>query len=292
MNNLTKNVILTPFNILYRLSPAAALKLMFRLKHGFRLDLDNPRTFTEKLQWIKLNDKNPLMPECCDKYAVRAFVEKQGCGELLNHLIWEGFDPEEIPFDDLPDRFVLKITHGSTFNIICRDKEQLNRDEVIKKCRRWLREQYLICYGEWFYGKVRPRIIIEDYLEDKSSGKPDLIDYKVFCFNGRPDYIRVMSERTSGLQEAMYDTRWNLLEGKSMGYPLSNERIECPECLDQMMEAARRLSSPFLHARVDFYVVNGKLYFGEITFTSGAGFHKFGSYEFDLEVGSRLNLTN
>lgn len=102
MNNITKNIVLTLFNFLYKVSPELDLKLLFRIKQGYRLNLDNPKTYNEKLQWIKLNDHNTLMPKCCDKYSVRDFVAEQGCGEILNHLIWQGFNPEDIPFSELP----------------------------------------------------------------------------------------------------------------------------------------------------------------------------------------------
>ena len=156
MDNIKKNIILTPFNILYKISPKLDLKILFRLKLGYKLNLKNPRTYNEKLQWIKLYDKNPLMPKCCDKYAVREYIEEKGYGSILNNLIWEGFNPEDIPFDDLPDKFVLKVTHGSTFNIICQDKSKLDREDVIKNCKKWLKAKFLPCYGEWFYGIEKP----------------------------------------------------------------------------------------------------------------------------------------
>lgn len=290
LNNLTKNMILLPFNIMYLFSPKLTLKTLFRLKQGFPLNLEHPRTYTEKLQWIKLYDKNKLMPICCDKYTVRKYVKKKGCAEILNQLFWQGTDPEQIPFDTLPDQFVIKVTHGSTFNIICRDKSALDREDVKKKCTKWLKAQYLPCYGEWFYGIVKPRIIVEAYLEDQNSPYRDLIDYKIFCFNGKPEYIRVMSDRSNTLHEEIYDTKWNLLKGKSMGFPCAREASPAPECLEELLHYARILSEDFKHARMDFYIVNGKIYFGEITFTSGAGFHRFPSYEFDLEVGSKFSL--
>src|SRR5699024_2222235 len=129
MNNITKNLILSPFNLLYKISPEIDLKVLFYLKQHYRLNLKNPKTYNEKLQWIKLYDKNPLMPKCCDKYTVREFVKNQGCGEILNDLIWEGFSPEDIPFDQLPPKYVIKVTHGSTFNIIQNGTMKISRDE-------------------------------------------------------------------------------------------------------------------------------------------------------------------
>jgi len=288
MNNTTKNIILAPFNWLYKVCPEMELKLLFRLQEGYSLNLSNPKTYNEKLQWIKLYDHNPLMPECCDKYAVRNFVEKQGCGELLNHLIWEGYDPKKIPFNDLPEKFVIKVTHGSTFNIICTNLSELNRNEVITKCTKWLKAKFLPCYGEWFYGKIKPRIIIEDYIES-DDGK-QLRDYKVFCFNGEPKYICVDSDRFTKHKNDIFTIDWKRLPGIHIGCCCSEYEFEKPECLKELLDVAKKLSQPFLHARIDFYIVRNKIIFGEITFTNGAGFDRFSSYNFDLEMGEQLNL--
>lgn len=290
MNNLTKNAILFPFNILYKFSPSLVLKILFLIKQGYPLHLNHPKTYNEKLQWIKLNDRNQLMPYCCDKYTVRAYVKKKRCTSILNGLLWQGTNPDEIPFEKLPNQFVIKVTHGSTFNIICRDKSKLNQDDAKEKCRKWLKAKFLPCYGEWFYGKVKPRIIVENFLEEVGSEHQDLLDYKVYCFNGKPEYIRVMSDRFSDLHDAIYDVNWKLLKGRNMGYPCVKEASAPPACLPKLLEYAKRLSEDFRHARVDFYIVNGKIYFGEITFTSGAGFDKFSSYDFDLEVGQKFVL--
>lgn len=289
MNNLTKSVLLTPFNLLYRISPKLDLRLLFFLKQRYCLDLKNPKTYNEKLQWIKLYDRNPLMTACCDKYKVREFVEKQGCSRILNHLIWQGFEPEQIPFDELPDRFVIKVTHGSTFNILCTDKSTFNRKDAVNQCRHWLKAKFLPCYGEWFYGKEKPRVIVEEFLE--STGQEQLLDYKVFCFNGEPCYIRIDSERFTDHKSDFYDVEWNYLEGKHTGYRCAGNRFPKPECLTELLSYARKLSQPFLHARVDFYITDRGIIFGEITFTNGAGFDRFSSYDFDLEMGQKLKLS-
>ena len=288
MNNITKRIILTPFNILYKISPELDLKALFKMKQGYSLNLKNPKTYNEKLQWIKIYDHNPLMPECCDKYTVRKYVKKHGCEDILNNLIWNGFNPEDIPFDRLPKKCVIKVTHGSTFNIICQDTTGLDRQDVINTCKKWLKEKFLPCYGEWFYGKVKPRVIVEDFIE--SADDEQLRDYKVFCFNGEPKYIRVDTDRFSNHKDIIFDCDWNLQVGCHMGHGCGDKKIERPICLDKMLDYARKLSSPFHHARVDFYVVNERLIFGEITFTNGAGFDKFSSYEFDLEMGTKLKL--
>lgn len=289
MDNLLKNTLLMPFNLLYRVNPKFELELLFRLKCGYRLNLKEPRTYNEKLQWIKLYDRNPLMPKCCDKYTVREYIESKGCAQLLNTLLWEGFEPKDIPFDELPDQFVIKVTHGSTFNIICTDKSTLNRDEVIRKCRKWLKAKFLEAYGEWFYGKEKPRIIVETYLND---GIGRLRDYKVYCFNGIPRFIGVDTvDDTSEMHyKDIYDIEWNLLKGYEMAYPISGCQIEKPAVLQELLRYAAILSADFLHARIDFYIVGRRIVFGEITFTNSAGFGKVAPERFSLEMGSYLKL--
>ena len=288
MDNLTKNIILAPFNLLYKISPKLDLKVLFRLKLGYNLNLENPVTYNEKLQWIKLYDKNPLMPKCCDKYAVRNYIKEKGYKDILNTLIWEGFQPEEIPFESLPEKFVIKVTHGSTFNIICTDKEKLNEKDVVEKCKKWLKAKFIPCYGEWFYGIEKPRIIIEKYLENE---KEDLKDYKIYCFNGTPRCIGVSSKRgTSEYCYNIYDTDWNLLQDVQLGHISSLKKIEKPEYLSELLRCARDLSKDFLHARIDFYIVDKKIVFGEITFTSDSGFGKIKPYDFGVKMGEWLEL--
>lgn len=288
MDNLIKSTLLTPFNILYKINPKFNLKLLFRLKCGYKLDLKCPRTYNEKLQWIKLYDENILMPKCCDKYTVREYVTKKGCSQILNTLLWEGFEAEKIPFDSLPEKFVIKVTHGSTFNIICLDKSKLNIDDVILKCNKWLKAKFLPCYGEWFYGIVKPRIIVEKFLDD---GTDRLRDYKIYCFNGQPRFIGVDSGDEKGAHyKDIYDINWKLMKGYKMAYPNSDFIIKKPKELNEMIYYAKILSEDFLHARVDFYIVNEKVIFGEITFTNSAGFGKVEPEEFSLKMGEYLYL--
>ena len=286
MNTVTKNIVLAPFNILYKIAPALELKLMFKLKQGYSLNLKNPKTYNEKLQWIKLYDKNEWMPKCCDKYAVREYIEKMGCTELLNTLYWHGTNPDSIPYDDLPNKFVIKVTHGSTFNIIVTDKSKLNKDETKKKLQQWLNAKFIPCYGEWFYGKIPPQIIIEQFLEDGHGN--DLYDYKVFCFNGKAKLVDVHCGRFGTHKRNIYDMNWNL---QKVNFKYDNfDGVEKPEVFDELIEKAELLSSTFHHARVDFFIVNKKIYFGEITFTNGAGFDRITPYEFDEKMGDWLKL--
>lgn len=289
MDTLKKRMILTPFNILYKISPKLELKLLFKLKQGYKLNLKNPTTFNEKIQWIKLYDKNPLMPKCVDKFTVRNYVESKGCGAILNELLWEGFIPEQIPFEKLPNKFVIKVTHGSTFNVICNDKSKLDIEDTIRKLNKWLKEKFLPCYGEWFYGVEKPRIVVEKFIESDVGLK----DYKVFCFNGEPKFIAVYSDRYENngkpCQE-IYDLNWNLTDNHTNNYILPAKLTEKPNNLDAIIQYSKILSSDFKHARVDFFNPNNNLIFGEITFTSSAGFGKFSSRKFEEEMGSYLKL--
>lgn len=296
MNILVKSVALAPFNLLYSLSPETCLKALFRIKQGYRLNLDDPQTFSEKIQWIKLHDRNPLMPRCADKWAVRSYVEERGYGEYLNELLWHGSDPAQIPFSKLPERYVVKVTHGSTFNFINDGSESVNQKDVVARCRRWLHTDFLPCYGEWFYGRfdgVEPSIIVERYLEPAETN--NLNDYKVFVMNGRARLVLVCTGRTARFHfEDMFDTSWKRIEGASMGSPNSDSFIAQPACLTEMLNAAEKLAEPFTHARVDFYLAgkgpSQRPVFGEITFTSGSGFDRFSPRPFDYEVGAMLEL--
>ena len=287
MDTLLKNVLLSPFNVLYKINPKAEIGLMFRIKQGYWMDFNNPETFNEKLQWIKLYDRNPLMTKCSDKYAVREYVSEKGFGNLLNSLIWEGFHPEDIPFDVLPDKFVIKATHGSTFNMVCEDKSSLNREKVVHKLNKWLNTKFLPCYGEWFYGVERPRIIIEHFLDE--DGRKSLTDYKVFCFHGEPKYILVVTDRDGNTHKNdVFTTDWQKIPDTNMGFPNSNHEIRKPKCFQEILDASAKLSEDFKHARVDFYIVDDQPYFGELTFTSSAGFDRFEPMEFDREMGKWL----
>jgi len=291
MNTTTKNFLLTPFNILYNISPKVSLQILYKLKTGEKLNLKNPKNYNEKLQWIKLFDKNPLMPECSDKYHVRQYVEKKGLGNILNELYWQGDDPEKIPFDKLPEKFVIKVTHGSTFNIICESKKDLNISHTKKLLRKWLKEDFIKCYGEWFYGVMKPRIIVEKYLLDDKTNK--LFDYKFFCFNGEPKLVYVDTWKDNKHTINAYDMDFNIIKGVKLGYDNDLETpISKPANMEKMINYAKVLSQDFNHVRVDFYEVNNEVIFGELTFTKSAGYGKIEPESFNLKMGSWLKIDN
>ena len=289
MNYRLKSLILTPMNILYAISPKLELQLMFYLKQGYKLRLDNPRTYNEKINWQKLYYHDPRFSVCSDKFLVRRFVEERGCGHILNTLLWEGFDPSDIPFDSLPEKFVIKVTHGSGFNILCRDKSALNREETVKKLRKWLKTKYIRCYGESWYGKEKPRVIVESFLESGSE-KP-LFDYKFFCYDGKPKYVYVDTWKDGAHHINMYDVDFTLRRDVSMGYPTDmSDDIRMPACYEEMLKIAETLSAGFPHVRVDLYSVKERPVFGEMTFSKGAGFDKILPYSFDEEMGADFHV--
>ena len=286
MTSKQKGILLFPLNVLYTLNKELALKVLFRLKNGYSLNLKKPTTYNEKLQWVKMNYKHPLLTKLVDKYTVREYVSAK-CPEILTKLIWNGFDAKDIPWDELPDKFVAKATHGSGFNIICTDKGKLDTNLCEKKLNSWLKEKFLKCYGEWFYGVEKPRIIIEEYIDDGTGQAPT--DYKIFCFDGKPEYIIVDTDRFVGHKRNVYDLSWNFRENHTLNFP-NDVPMEKPENLAELLHYAEILSEGFPHVRVDLYSVHGKIYFGEMTFTNGAGFDKIKPHEFDIEMGSRFKV--
>lgn len=275
MNKEIKNLILTPFNLLYHVNPVLETKLLYLLKNKRRLNLNNPITYNEKLQWLKLYYRNDLMPKCADKFSARQYIEERGYGKYLPKLYWHGFSPEDIPFDTLPNEFVIKSTSGSGNNIIVRDKRQLDLASTKRKIRRWMKEKYLVAYGEWHYSKIKPSIIIEELLSDGVHDVP--MDFKMFCFNNCPDTVlctAVDMDRFNGHKRAIYNQEWKFLGDVKMKF--NNGGSDCipkPLHYEKMVEIASDLANPFPHARIDFFVTGGGNFFvGEITFFNGAGY--------------------
>jgi len=267
------------------------LKLMFWARMGRRLNLDKPRTFNEKLQWLKLNDRKTVYTQLVDKYEAKKYMEQViGSDYVIPTIgVWESFD--EIDFEQLPERFVLKCTHDSGGLVICNDKRKLDIQCAREKINKSLNTNYYFRAREWPYKDVKPRIIAEEYLESLQQDG-DLLDYKVFCFNSVPKIILVCSERFSndGLKEDFYDIDWKHLNIQRVKHKNSTKLHQRPLNLDKMIELAKRLSaiSPFL--RVDFYELNGKVYCGELTFFPASGFEGFRPEHIDDELGKYLYL--
>lgn len=262
--------------------PQELAKWYFK-RTGKRLDLDNPETYNEKIQWFKLYGVTPLIKELVDKYRVRQYVKERIGEEYLVPLLGVWDYPEEIDFSVLPQSFVIKANHGCKYNYIVKDKSSLNKEDFLRKANEWLDEEYAFHSGfELQYRGIPRCVIAEQYLENTDG---DLYDYKMWCFNGRVEYIQFLSGRNNELKMDFYNREWQLQE---FTYDYSNSGIvrERPDNLQTMIELAEKLANGFPHVRVDFYRLNdGKLYFGEMTFTSCSGVCHWNIPDFDKSLG-------
>ena len=286
---LYNNIIHT--NITNILPDKAFLMLTYRITFGERLNLNSPKTFNEKLQWLKLYNRQPEYQKMVDKYEAKQYVASViGEEYIIPTLgVWNSFD--EIDFDTLPNQFVLKCTHDSGSVVICRDKASFDKAGAKSKIEKGLKND-LFWYGrEWPYKGLKRRIIAEQYMEDTSTS--ELRDYKFFCFNGQAKCYKVDFDRFIEHHANYYDMENNLLKfGEIVCPPDFNRKIECPKTIDKMKELAEKLSQeqPFL--RADFYDVDGKIYFGELTFYPASGFGPFMPKEWDLKLGEWLAMPN
>jgi hypothetical protein len=264
-----------------------ALKAWYKQVTGRTLDLDRPRTFNEKIQWLKLFDSTPLKTRLTDKYLVRDWVKEKIGSKYLTDLlgVWHRFD--DIDFDRLPEKFVLKATHGCGWNMMV-DKRTFDRAAAKRKFDRWLNTNYAFVFGlELQYKNLQPRIIAEAYLENS---KGDLYDYKIWCFSGRAEYIMFLAERSLRLKMAFYDRQWNLLPVVYLP-----TRYDCsaakPDNLEEMIDIAEILSKEFAHVRVDLFRLNdGTIKFGEMTFTSASGTCGWSPPEYDEILGRLIDI--
>lgn len=265
------------------------LKILFKSKMKYPLDLANPKTFNTKLQWLKLHDRNPLYTKYVDKYEVRKFIsEKIGNKYLIDLLgYWNTFD--EIDFNKLPNQFVIKCTHDSQSVVICKDKNMLNIENTRKKIVTALSRNFYCGYREWPYKNVPPKIIAEKYMEDKNGA---FVDYKFFCFNGYVDCVMVCLDRhLNDTKFYFFDSQWKLkrlnIRGKNAP---ENFSIPKPDCIDEMFSIASILSREIPFVRVDLFECDGKVFFGELTFFHDAGFDGDLLPETDEYFGKLINL--
>ena len=260
------------------------LSLMFKKRLGYAMNWKNPQSFNQKLQWMKLYDRNPLYSKYADKVEVRDFVSKTIGDQYLIPCLGVYEKAEDIDYQSLPERFVLKCNHGAKYNVICTDKNKLNIPETNASLNRWLKSKFWRLKREYHYKAIKPRIICEQYMEDTETG--GLNDYKVFMIAEQPYMIQVDLDRFGEHQRNIYDADWNLMDVK-ISFPNGPE-VPKPAVLAEMIACAKKLSAGFKEVRVDFYVINGKLYFGEMTFFSGAGFSKYSPREFEFTMGAKL----
>ena len=276
---------------LARESDLKYIQRTYRERFEEEINLAEPRTFQEKLQWLKLFYRDSDMPVCSDKYRIREYLEKKGCAWLANEVIGVYTDARDIPFEQLPQKFVAKATHGSGWNIICDDKAAIDWPAKVKILNDWLKLNLYVFGREWNYKDVQPRIIVEKHLDHTP-----LNDYKYMCFNGEPRFMQLNNDFEGNHYVDFYkiDT-WEHFPCTYGPYHFSADRIiEKPKQHEKMMEIARDLSSQFPFVRVDFYNFDETIVLGELTFFPGGGFWPFTPREpgktYDLEVGTYLQL--
>lgn len=270
------------------LSDKLYLKIIFKLRLGYSLDLKNPQTFNEKLQWLKLYDRNPKYIQMVDKYEVRKYISENIGEEYLIPLIGVYNRFEEINFEELPNQFVIKCTHDSGGVVICKNKSKFDIRKAKEKIKKSMKRNFYYSGREWPYKNIKPKIIIEQYMEDKKA--KELIDFKIMCFNGIPKFSFTCSERyNDGLKVTFYDLNWKKMPFERH-YPSSTKEIEKPKNYELMLELSKKLSKNIPFVRVDWYEINEKLYFGELTFYPGSGLEEFKPFSWDKKLGNLLSL--
>ena len=264
------------------------LKLEYWIKFKRILNLKHPKRFTEKIQSYKLNFRTESMVVCSDKHLVREYVKGKGFGNILNEQYCVFDTVEEIDLSKLPQKFVLKLSNGSGTNFICKDKSKINVDELKKKFSRYLLQVKANAGREWPYTQVKPVVVAERFLEDPERDNGSINDYKIFCYNGKAEYVICISNRyTDKVNHLVYDTNWVKQLVASEGARI-NEDEPRPDNLDEMLKIAESLSEEFPFARIDLYSIQGKIYFGEITFFPWSGFMEFEPDEFDFVLGEKF----
>lgn len=285
---------LSALGILNFLSDEIYLKIMYKIFMGKSLDLVHPKTFNEKLQWLKIYNRNSIYTQMVDKFAVKNYVSDLiGEKYIIPTLgVWNNFD--DIDFNSLPDKFVLKCTHDSGGVVICKNKKEFNLLEAKNKIERSLKRNFYWYGREWPYKNVIPRIIAEKYISDGGNLDSELTDYKFFCFNGKVDNVMVCLDRDSGFTKFYFFTPdWELLRINKRGKAApANFTLPRPDCLDEMVNVAKTLSEGLPFARIDLYQSNKKVYFGEITFFPDSGLDSNVLPETDLKWGHLLKINN
>ena len=263
------------------------LKMVYRIKTGKKLHLKNPVNFTEKMNWLKINDIRPEYSKLVDKITVRDFVKEKIGEDICFPLLgtWEKFD--DINFDALPNQFVLKCNHDSGSVKVITDKTKINYEELRKFYKFRLKYNTYLLGRDYPYKNIKPMILAEQYMTP--NGESDIKDYKFFCFDGKPRIMFIISDRSGNTKQDFFDMEFNHLDIVNV-YPFSEIPPEKPKLFEEMKVLAEKLSKGMRFVRVDLYELNGKLYFGEYTFFSGGGFWLFGSDKWEKELGDMIKL--
>ncbi len=264
---------------LNKICPDIYNRIVFRVKNGYSCNLSNPITFNEKVQWRKKYQHDSRYPMLVDKWEVRKYISQIEPDILVpSYGVYSRI--ENIKFEELPDSFIMKPTHGFGKVIICTDKKLLNKEEMIKTGRKWFSYNQFSITGEWQYKDLKPRVIVDSLLGE------NIKDYKFFCFNGEPYAIQVDSDRYTSHKRQILNTNWDKLPC-GLAYPHDESILEKPSELEKMLDISRKLSKDFDFVRVDLFLVEDKIYFSELTFTPGNGMDRFTPYSMDVQFGDQ-----
>lgn len=264
------------------------LKAQYYLKNKRKLNLDKPTDFMEKLQWLNLNFYSEDYKNYVDKYEVRNYIEeKLGKGYLVD-IIGVYTNVDDIDFDKLPNQFALKGTHGSGYNIIVEDKSKIDVTQVKRKLKKYLSSNYYDKYKERIYKAVEPRILVEAYLDQTDS--ENIIDYKFYCIHGKPEYVLVKTMVNNQFKKCFYNLDWQKLENDNPDKNYLSEEIKKPNNFEALVDIAKKLSSEFIFVRVDLYSINGKIYFGELTFFPTGALKRLPIERLNTELGKKIQL--
>jgi len=280
--------------LISRISPRLNTQLLYHRRYGKWLDLKHPETLSQKVLWLKFNSyrNNPLVNQCVDKYAVREYIKRQGCEEILIDLLGVWTNPDDIDFDKLPDKFVLKSNYFCHLNIIVTDKSKLDIPATRKTLHEWMHNNDHLIRSEMQYDKTPRKIIAEKFIETEDGLAP--VDYKVDCCNGKPQYVLVCYARTQKSKPLFYyfDLDGNLLKDFTLdGMKAPKDfHFKKPEVWNEMLKYAEILSAPFPYVRVDFYIEQNKVIFGELTFTPAAGLGSCRLHKAEVAIGAKVAL--
>lgn len=263
-------------------------EIQYFLKNNTKPDLSNPKEFMEKTLWLKLYYYTVNYGDFVDKFEVRKYVERKIGKHYLNDLFGVYDAVNEIDFEELPNQFAIKGTHGSGYNIIVKDKNELNIGTTKKRLNKFLSEKYYYKFREAIYKKVKPRLIIEKYISEADSDA--LIDYKFHCFHGKPEYVFVQKNKSEEISKCFYDMNWNKVLPEKFIPAFHNSDFKKPENFDEMISIAEKLSEGFIFLRVDLYSIGNRIIFGELTFFSNGGLIRSSIERFNREFGDLIKL--
>ncbi len=275
------------------------LKLVYKAEVGSKLDLKHPRSFSEKMQFLKLTDHNDRYIQLVDKYQAHEYIAKKYGEDCVIPYLGVYDSVGDIEWDKLPQRFVIKCTHGSGCNILCKDKKLLNQEMTILQLKAWMKKNWYYFGREWPYLKIKPRIVIEKFEED-TKNKGDLTDYKFYCFEGKPNYCQVIGNRKVIDEKTtytidFYDMKWNHMEFSGLcapghSYPAATQKHEKPTTFDKMVKIAEDLANHTHFVRIDFYEINETLRFGEFTLYPLSGFGVFSPDKWNIKLGDLIRI--